>query len=84
MSQSAKAQYRSTKPPTAYKAPTEGLLHVVFKYGERMKPGSFKTMMESMAEHMAATLKHGGPEASRAIKKAEAPGYEEPTEPTGD
>ena len=41
-------------------------------------------MMESMAEHMVATLKHGGPEASRAIKKAEAPTYEEPTEPTGD
>jgi hypothetical protein len=41
-------------------------------------------MMESVAEHMAATLKHGGPEASRAIKKAEAPAYEEPEEPTGD
>jgi hypothetical protein len=49
-----------------------------------MKPGSFKTMMESIAEHMAATLKHGGPEASRAIKKAEAPTYREPDEPTGD
>ena len=59
-------------------------MHVVFEYGERMKPGSFKTMMESMAEHMAATLKHGGPEASRAIRKAEVPEYKEPDEPTGE
>jgi hypothetical protein len=64
-------RYCSTKPSTAYKAPTEGLSHIVFKYGERMKPGSFMTMMESIAEHMAATLKYGGPEASRAIKRAE-------------
>ena len=84
MSESAKVRYHGAKPSTTYKAPTEGLLHVVFEYGERMKPGSFKTMMESMAELMATMLKHGGPEASRAIKKAEAPTYEEPTEPTGD
>ena len=49
-----------------------------------MKPGSFKTMMESMAEHMASTLKHGGPAASMAIKKAEAPYWKEPEEPSGD
>ena len=84
MSESAKTRYHSAKPSTAYKAPTEGLSHVVFEYGERMKPGSFKTMMESIAKHMAATLKHGGPEASRAIKKAEAPTYREPDKPTGD
>ena len=84
MSERAKACYRSAKASTAYKAPTEGLLHIVFKCGERMKPGSFKTMMESITEHMAAMLKHGGPVASRAIKRAEAPTYEEPTEPTGD
>ena len=84
MSENAKPKYRGTRPSTAYKAPTEGLSHVVFEYGERMKPGSFKAMMESMAEHMAATLKHGGPEASRAIKKAEVPEYKEPDEPTGD
>ena len=84
MSKSTKARYQGAKPSTMYKAPTEGLLHVVFEYRERMKPGSFKTMMESIAEHMAATLKHGGPEASKAIKRAEAPTYEEPTEPTGD
>ena len=48
-----------------------------------MKPGSFKTMVESMAEHMAATLKYGGPEASKAIKRAENPVYKEPDEPTG-
>ena len=86
MSESAKPRYRGPKPSTAYKAPTEGLSHVVFEYGEGMKPGSFKTMMESMAEHMAAMLKHGGPEASRAIKKAQAPSYidSEPEEPTGE
>ena len=80
----AKAKQRGTKPSTTYKAPTLGLSHIVFEYGERMKPGSFKTMMESMAEHMASTLKHGGPAASRAIKKAEAPDWEEPEEPSGD
>ena len=69
----AKAKQRGTKPSTTYKAPTLGLSHIVFEYGERMKPGSFKTMMESMGEHMASTLKRGGPAASRAIKKAEAP-----------
>ena len=86
MSENEKSRHRGPKASTAYKAPTEGLLHVVFEYGEGMKPGSFKTMMESMAEHMAATLKHGGPEASRAIKKAEAPSYSdsEPEEPTGE
>jgi hypothetical protein len=84
MSEGTKARYRSVKPSTTYKSPTEGLSHVVFEYGERMKPGSFKTMMESIAEHMAATLKHGGPEAFRAIKKAEAPTYREPDKPTVD
>ena len=29
-------------------------------------------------------MKHGGPEASRAIKKAEAPTFEEPDGPVGD
>ena len=75
MSENGKSRHRGPKASTAYKAPTEGLSHVVFEYGEGMKPGSFKTMMESMAEHMAATLKHGGPEASKAIKKAQAPSY---------
>ena len=41
-------------------------------------------MMESMGEHMASTLKRGGPAASRAIKKAEVPYWKEPDEPTGD
>ena len=58
MSKGAKTRYHSAKPSTVYKAPTEGLSHIVFEYGERMKPGSFKTMMESIAERMAATLKH--------------------------
>ena len=40
-------------------------------------------MVESMAEHMAATLKYGGPEASKAITRAENPVYEEPYESTG-
>ena len=49
-----------------------------------MKPGSFKTMIESMAEPMASTLKYGGLEASKAIKRSENPVYKEPDEPTGD
>jgi hypothetical protein len=73
MSEDAKTRYRSAKSATTYKAPTLGLGHIIFKYGERMKPGSFKTMVESIAEHMAATLNYGGPEASKAIKRAEAP-----------
>ena len=48
-----------------------------------MKPDSFKTMVESMADHMAAMLKYGGPEASKAIKRAENPVYKEPDEPNG-
>ena len=56
----AKSSYRGTKAATSYKAPTIGLEHIVFEYGHKMKPGSFKTMMESMAEHMSATLKYGG------------------------
>ena len=84
MNEGAKTRYCSAKPSTAYKAPMEGLSHIVFEYGERMKPGSFKTMMESMAEHMTATLKYVGLEASKTIKRAEAPTYEEPSEPTGD
>ena len=84
MSEGTKMRYHSTKTATNHKAPTQGLEHAVFKYGKRMKPGSFKTMVESIAEHIAATLKYGGPEASKAIKRAEAPTYEEPQEPTGD
>jgi hypothetical protein len=80
----AKSTYRGTKAATSYKAPTSGLEHIVFEYGERMKPGSFKTMVESMAEHMSAALKYGGPEASKAIRKGENPIYKEPEEPTGD
>ena len=76
--------YRGTKAATSYKAPTSGLEHIVFKYGKKMKSGSFKMMFESMAEHMAATLKYGGPEAPKAIKRAEHPIYKEPDEPTGD
>ena len=75
--------YRGTKATTSYKAPTSGLEHTVFEYGKTMKSGSFKTMVESMAEHMAATLKYGGPEVSKAIKRAENPIYKEPDEPTG-
>ena len=74
--------YHGNKTTTQYKAPTSGLEHIVFKHGERMKPGSFKTMIGSMSEHMASTLKYGGPEASRAIKRAENPIYLEPDEPT--
>ena len=41
-------------------------------------------MIESMTKYMAATLKVGGPETSKAIKRAENPAYVEPDEPTGD
>jgi hypothetical protein len=78
MSVGAKSTYRGAKAATSYKAPTTGLEHIVFEYGERMKPGSFKTMVESMAEHMSAALKYGGPEASKAIRKGENPVYKEP------
>ena len=79
MNESAKTRsYRGTKAVTNYKAPTSGLEYIVFEYGGEMKPGSFKTMIESMAKHMAATLKYGGPEASKAIKRAENPVYVEP------
>ena len=84
MNEGAKTRaYRGTKTATSYKAPTSGLEHIVFEYGKKMKPGSFKTMVESMAEHMAATLKYGGLDASKAIKRAENPIYKEPDEPTG-
>ena len=79
--ESVKARtYRETKS-TTYKAPTPGLEHIVFEYGKQMKPGSFKTMMESMAEHMAGVLKKGDPEAAKAIKKQQCPKYKEPNEP---
>ena len=43
-----------------------------------MKPGSFKSIVESLAEHMANVLKTGGPEAARATKKQMKPMYEAP------
>ena len=70
MNEGAKSRtYHGTKTITSYKAPTSGLEHIVFEYGKKMKPGSFKTMVESMVEHMADTLKYGGPEVSKAIKR---------------
>ena len=65
-------KYRGVVKRSIYKAPTPGLEYVVFEYGERMKPGSFKTMIELMAEHMASTLKKGRPEATKAIKNIPA------------
>ena len=66
MNEGAKSRtYHGTKTATSYKAPTSGLEHIVFEYGNKMKPGSFKSMVESMAEHMAATLKYGGPRDPR-------------------
>ena len=65
---SAKARtYRGTKT-TTYKAPTPGLEHIVFEYGEWMKPGSFKTILESMSEYMVRVPKKGGPKAAKATK----------------
>ena len=49
--------------------PTSGLEHIVFEYGEQIKTGKFKFMMESMAKYMAGLLKKGGSEAAKAIKK---------------
>ena len=66
---------------TAYNAPTPGLEHIVVEYGKWMKPGNFKTMMESMAKHMAGALKRGGKKASKAINKVERQSYKEPTGP---
>ena len=81
MSEGVKVRtFRGTKTATNYKAPTSGLEHSVFEYGERMKPGSFKSMIESIPVHMASTLKYGGPEASRAINRAENPAYVGPDE----
>ena len=69
MNEGAKSRtYRGTKTVTNYKAPTSGLEHIVFEYGKKMKPGSFKTMVESMAEHMAATLKYGGQRHPRGLR----------------
>ena len=45
-----------------------------------MKPGSFKSMVESLANHMANFLKKGGSEAARAMKKQKKPIYEVPEE----
>ena len=48
---------------------------------KQMKPGSFKSMMESMAKHMTGKIKRGGPEATKAMKKHERPTYKEPNKP---
>ena len=83
MSEGVKTRsYRGAKAATNYKALTSGLEYIVFEYSERMKLGSFKTMVESMAEHMVVPLKYGRPEAPKAIKRAENPVYKEPDDPT--
>jgi hypothetical protein len=84
MSEGAKMRYCGTKTTTNYKAPTLNLEHIVFEYNKRMKPGNFKTMVESMAEYMTATLKYGEPETSNAMKRAENSVYKELNKPTGD
>ena len=61
MSDDAMRTHCGNKTVTQYRAPTLGLEHVVFEYGERMKPGNYKTIIESIAEHMAGALKCGGP-----------------------
>ena len=53
----------------------------MFKYGKRMKPGSFRTMIKFMTEHTSGVLKRGGPEASKAMKNAKRPTYKDLTEP---
>ena len=45
-----------------------------------MKPGSFKSMVNSLAKHMVNILKKGGPEAAKATKKQKRPTYEAPEE----
>ena len=47
---SAKAHIYCDTNATTYKFPTPGLEHIVFKYSKCMKPRSFTSMMESMAE----------------------------------
>ena len=42
-----------------------------------MKPGSFKTIMEVMAECMAGVLKKDGFKAAKVIKKQKIPKYKE-------
>jgi hypothetical protein len=84
MSECANAGYCNTKAASNYQAPKLNLEHIVFGYCERMKPGSFKTMVKLMAEHMDAMLKYGGLEASKAIKRAENPVYKKPDKTTRD
>ena len=62
--------YYDTKRST-YKAPAPGLEHLVLEHGEWIKPGSFKTMMDSMVKHMTEVFKKGGPKAAKAIKTRE-------------
>ena len=45
-----------------------------------MKPGSFKSMVESLDKHTSTILKKGGPEAARAMKKQKKSTYKAPEE----
>ena len=58
MKETTKAHPQRSAKDTNYKAPTLNLEHIVFEYNKIMKPRSFKTIIESMAEHMTATLKY--------------------------
>ena len=80
MKETTKARPQCGAKDTNYKAPTQGLQHIAFEYGERMKPGSFKSMVESLAKHMVNISKKGGPEAARAMKKQKKPTYRAPEE----
>ena len=64
-----------------FRAPTEGLEHVIFNYGAKMKPGEFQDHLEALAEHLARSMKKCGPMAARAIKKSEEPAFNYPDEP---
>ena len=45
-----------------------------------MKPGSFKSMVESLAKHIANVLKKRGSEAVSSMKKQKKPMHEAPEE----
>ena len=47
MSESAKARYRGAKPSTTYKAPTEGLSHVVWIPGGLRSAVLFEGFLET-------------------------------------
>ena len=73
------------QPPAArapkFKATTPGQEDVIFEYGAGMRPGAFQGFLEALSGHMASTLKKGGAQAAKAIRKIKAPTLQEPADP---